>query len=173
MCQSESATRNREIHDTHRKLHRVGGRWQSGVGERWDVVRLFSRFNNTVLKVALPIGGDESTETTYPDGLCKFARKLAKAIREEDIPRYRIRDESAKGRAGQDEPRQAIYYQIPYERARKAICFFWGSAEFVTRSRKLLKLAEAYEQIAPVRSAVKQRYPHSHSIYRILAKQAR
>ena len=62
----------------------------------------------------------------------QVTRKLAKAIREEDIPRYRIRDESAKGKTGQDEPRQAIYYQIPYERARKAISCLWESAEFVT-----------------------------------------
>jgi hypothetical protein len=33
----------------------------------------------------------------------------------------------------------------------------------------MLRLAEAYEQITPVQSAVKQRYPHSHSIHRILA----
>lgn len=99
----------------------------------------------------------------------QVTRKLAKAIREEDVPRYRIRDESAEGKTGQDEPRQGIHCQIPYEQARKDICCFGVSAEFVTRIRKLLRVAEAYEQIAPVRSAVKQRYPHSHSIHRILA----
>ena len=55
--------------------------------------------------------------------------------------------------------------QISYERARKAICDFWGSAKVIIRLRLrgLLRWAEASERMnarpAPVQSATKQRDP--------------
>lgn len=62
-------TRNSKV---HRKLRRlVGERWQSGAGDCRDV-KLFSRPNNASNpKVALPVGSDGSTETTYPDYSCR------------------------------------------------------------------------------------------------------
>jgi len=56
----------------------------------------------------------------------QVTRKLAKATREKDVPRYRIRDEA---KTDQDQPSQGMHCQIPSKRAGKAICYFWGSAE--------------------------------------------
>jgi hypothetical protein len=72
----------------------------------------------------------------------QVTRKLAKAIREEVVPRYRIRDKNAKGKAGQDRPRKAksrylLSDSTTYERAKKAICSFWGSAELLLVSRNV------------------------------------
>jgi hypothetical protein len=69
----------------------------------------------------------------------QVTRKPAKAIHEEDVPRYRIRDESAKGKTGQD--KASIIRFHTNERGRRFV-ILGGSAEFVTRIRKMLRMAE-------------------------------
>jgi len=118
----------------------VGGRWQSGAGDCRDV-RLFSRLNNASgPKGGLPVGRDGSTETTYSDRLCRSQgnslRQFAKRTFQDTESEMRAQ-KARQAKSGQDKPSQGIRCQIPYERARKAICCFWGSAELLLVSRNV------------------------------------
>jgi hypothetical protein len=126
-------------------------------------------FNNASgPKVALPVGSDESTETTYPDRSCRSQgsspRQFAKRTFQDTESEMRAQ-KVRRAKTSQGIHRQILLYAS--ERGRLFAVF--GGPRSCYSYSKMLRLAEAYEQITPVQSAVKQRYPHSHSIHRILA----
>ena len=57
---------------------------------------------------------------------------FAKGIREEDVPRYRIRDKSAKGKIGQDRPRQDKPLSDSIRTSEEGYLLFWGFRGVVT-----------------------------------------
>lgn len=80
---------------------------------------------------------------------------LTKPIREEDVPRYRIRD---RGKIGRDGPRQAKPKHTLLDSTRtseEGILPLLEVRGVVTRLQENVGVGEAYERITPVQSAAK------------------